>query len=135
MEDYLFITKTLIDSQETPELDLDFQDKIGLDYEKHPGGIETIHYPGYPSIDNEPVEIEYLLKMLKDFRDGGATHVAFDYNTDHLSYEIEAYEIRLSTEREIRTHEEEIQKTGEAERQREIERLQKQIDKLKKGEI
>ena len=98
----VYIKQTLIDDHEVSEIDFDLHKKFKFDYEDD-GDFITIE-DGQGSSDGYPIEIDKMIKILQQFKNKGATHVAMNYHCDHIGYEMSAYEIKKATQDDIDKH-------------------------------
>ena len=114
------------------ELDFELYDEIfgedKLDFDEfYPESIGD----KYSSVDGHPIQIDRLINLLLDFKKKGANYVGLHHHCDHIGYDLEAYDIHLSTQEEINNF---LFKEKEKERikkEKEIQKLQNQLDKLK----
>ena len=106
MEEIMYITKEVIGDVEHSEIDFLIQEEFGYDYENYQELVEI--EVGNGDVRNEPISIDLMVKTLQELKEKGSTHVALNYHTDHIGYEMTGYEIYLSTEEQINTYEEKL---------------------------
>jgi hypothetical protein len=102
MEENIYITKEVIANVEHSELEFILYSDFGFDYDTHSEFVELLK--GNPDVTNEPIKIDRLIESLQELKEKGSTHVALDYHTDHIGYEMTGYKIYHSTEEQIKTH-------------------------------
>lgn len=124
----VYIKKTHIEDVEYSELDLEMQEKFGFDYDDENDFI-TIE-EGQGCADGFPIEIDRMIRVLKNMKIKGATHVEMNYHCDHIGYEISAYEIKKATSEDIDKYHGIKKKKAEDAKKQEIEKLQKRIKEL-----
>lgn len=124
-KEQIYLTKELIDDIEISEIDFDFYDEVGHDYDK-----TELHIIENKSgrADAYPVKIDRIISILETMKNKGITHVEVDYHTDHIGYQFSGYLIRKSNKIEIIEFEEK-HKNFEDKKRRIIE-LQKQIQSI-----
>lgn len=83
----------------------------------------------YTSNDSEIVNIDTLINSLETLKKKGSTHVAVDWNCDHLSYELYGYRVNLAEDNEIEEYQ--YQKQISSEKRKQISELQNQIYQLR----
>jgi hypothetical protein len=131
MENKLYYTINTIAEDSFSELDFELYEEIfgEINFDKHwPFSIDV---KKYHSVDGHPIQIDRLIDLLTSFKERGANYVALHHHSDHIGYDLEAYDIHKSSEEEINSFlknekEEEVKK-----KQKEIDLLQKKLDSLK----
>lgn len=126
MTNKLYVTKTKKFDTSPSELDFENRDQFGFDDDAHE---EFVEITNGVSTDIEPILIDSLIEILAKAKAAGSTHIAIDYHCDHIGYDIEGYEIRLSTQDEISFHEDRL--AADRAKRLEIHNLQAQIAKLR----
>ena len=106
MEEIMYITKEVIGDVEHSEIDFLIRDDFGFDYENDQELVEI--EVGNGDVRNEPISIDTLIESLQELKQKGSTHVALNYHTDHIGYEMTGYKIYLSTEEQINSSEEKL---------------------------
>jgi hypothetical protein len=106
MEEIMYITKEVIGDVEHSEIDFLIRDDFGFDYENDQELVEI--EVGNGDVRNEPINIDTLIESLQELKQKGSTHVALNYHTDHIGYEMTGYKIYLSTEEQINSYEEKL---------------------------
>jgi hypothetical protein len=106
MEEIMYITKEVIGDVEHSEIDFLIRDDFGFDYENDQELVEI--EVGNGDVTNEPISIDLMVKTLQELKQKGSTHVALNYHTDHIGYEMTGYKIYLSTEEQINSYEEKL---------------------------
>jgi predicted butyrate kinase (DUF1464 family) len=106
MEEIMYITKEVIGDVEHSEIDFLIRDDFGFDYENDQVLVEI--EVGNGDVRNEPISIDTLIESLQELKQKGSTHVALNYHTDHIGYEMTGYKIYLSTEEQINSYEEKL---------------------------
>ena len=106
MEEIMYITKEVIEDVEHSEIDFLIRDDFGFDYENDQELVEI--EVGNGDVRNEPISIDTLIESLQELKQKGSTHVALNYHTDHIGYEMTGYKIYLSTEEQINSYEEKL---------------------------
>lgn len=123
----IYVTKTVKFEKSADELDFDNREIFGWeDHDKHEF---TEICNELAATDAEPIEIDRLIAILTEAKQNGSTHVAVEYHTDHIGYDITGFEMRVSTEEEIEKYR--ADRDAEKERRRKIHELQSQIQKLR----
>jgi len=102
----MYITKEVIGDVEHSEIDFLIRDDFGFDYENDQELVEI--EVGNGDVRNEPINIDTLIESLQELKQKGSTHVALNYHTDHIGYEMTGYKIYLSTEEQINSYEEKL---------------------------
>jgi hypothetical protein len=105
-EEIMYITKEVIEDVEHSEIDFLIRDDFGFDYENDQELVEI--EVGNGDVRNEPISIDTLIESLQELKQKGSTHVALNYHTDHIGYEMTGYKIYLSTEEQISSYEEKL---------------------------
>jgi hypothetical protein len=131
MSDKVYILKEHVGDIEHSELDFELHNKFGFDYETHSDFVEL--EKGRGRVDNEPIDIDLLIKSINDLKSRGATHVSLDYHIDHLGYVISGYLISRPDDSFIEVYEENQLK--EKEKSQKILELREQIADLERGNI
>lgn len=85
-----------------------------------------------PSVEGEPINIDYLIGILSELKEKGANYVSIDSNFDHHGYDIEAYSIKPCTDIEVEDYFTIKEQEKKQEKKREYERLMKKIEDIKK---
>jgi hypothetical protein len=106
MEEIMYITKEVIEDVEHSEIDFLIHEEFGFDYENEQELVEI--EVGNGDVRNEPISIDTLIESLQELKQKGSTHVALNYHTDHIGYEMTGYKIYLSTEEQINSYEEKL---------------------------
>lgn len=126
----IYVTRTEKFTASPSELDFINREQFGWeDYDKQEF-VEIM--VGNPSTSDEPISIDNLIEILQEAKAAGSTHVAIDYHSDHIGYDISGVELRLSTDEEIEKCE--AKRKAEQDKRRQIHDLQSQIMKLQKWE-
>lgn len=97
----IYISKNLIDEPDVSEIDMDFYDDFGFDFDLHDNIIDINQTH---SLDSEPILIDRLIKILQELKLAGANYVQLEDNCDHHGYDVEAFHIRLATSEEIENY-------------------------------
>jgi len=127
-----YITKTLIEDITRDELDIPFREKFGVDYDSDDiDDLVEIEKGVGQVYDNHPIQIDDVISILQSMKDKGANYVQISYHTDHFGYEFSAFNIEPSTVGEIEDYKNAKEAKKQAAKQKEIDRLQKQIENLK----
>ena len=127
-ENNIYITQELIKDEELSEYDFVLQDEFGFDHEKFDHFISICKKPGYA--DSQEINIDTIIKRLESFKKKGATHISLEAHTDHHGLLLSAYKITLSSPEEIEDYENNIKKRNE--KQKQINKLENEIEKIKK---
>jgi hypothetical protein len=130
MEEYFYITKEVIGDVEHSEIDFLIRDDFGFDYENDQELVEI--EVGNGDVRNEPISIDTLIESLQELKQKGSTHVALNYHTDHIGYEMTGYKIYLSTEEQINTYEEKIKVRRE--KNLKLEALREEYSRIANGQ-
>jgi hypothetical protein len=109
----VYVTQTHVQSFDESEIDFDLDNEFGLDkdsddnyqylsiIEKGEGKHEG--YKDY--VDNTPIHIDRMIKILAELKEKGCNYVALDYHCDHIAYEVSGFIMRHSTPEEIEEEE------------------------------
>jgi len=127
--DDIYISKKLIDNASVSEIDFDFNEVFGFDYDEHDDIIDVNEYEG--DLDSEPILIDKLIKILQELKNNGANYVQLEENCDHQGYDIEGLQVRLATPEEIENYNNKDKILEESKKQKEIKRLEEELKKLK----
>ena len=130
MEEIMYITKEVIGDVEHSEIDFLIRDDFGFDYENDQELVEI--EVGNGDVRNEPISIDTLIESLQELKQKGSTHVALNYHTDHIGYEMTGYKIYLSTEEQINTYEEKIKVRRE--KNLKLEALREEYSRIANGQ-
>lgn len=130
-----YIIKNL-DNDSIGELDFDlFEELFGKNWsdefeniQKHPS--DYIISQKYYNSEGYPINIDKIISILQNFKNKGATHVALDYNSDHIGYEIDALQIEELTEEEIKVLEDSEELAKKAKKLELIKELQDKIKQI-----
>jgi hypothetical protein len=122
-----YITKTFVAEESFSELDFELQDKFGFNYEDDNDFIVIRNGQGNTD-EAFPVEIDVLISTLQAMKEKGATHAEIEHHGDHIGYDISGYDIRKSTDEEIKVHEDKSIKR--AEKEKKLNELYAQIRKI-----
>ena len=98
----LYISKKLIDEADVSEIDFDFNEAFGFDYDYYDDIIDI--NKNKSSLDSEPILIDRLINILQELKNDGANYVQLEENCDHQGYDIEGFQIRLATTEEIENY-------------------------------
>ena len=88
--------------------------------------IQEVNY-----LDGGMVSIENMRKALDEFEKQGANYVNVDFHCDHNEVEVTGVIFRKSTQEEIDAYIKEELAQKEAKKEKEIARLQAEIDRIK----
>ena len=124
-----YITRRHIGEFGVSELDLTFKESFGFKFEDNEEFIVINEVRG--EADGEAIEIGSLIAILKEAKAKGATHVEMEENCDREGYFISAFEIKKSSLEEIIKYEENLIISKEEMKQKQIERLERQIERIK----
>lgn len=124
-----YSTRKLIRDTEVSEIDCELDKELGFDYDTFEEHVEI--KLGNGGSDSEPIQIDWLLRILNELKEKGSTHVAIEYHVDHIGYQIDGYEIRKSTQSEIDEYV--SAKLIKKKTQEKINSLKQQIRKLETG--
>jgi hypothetical protein len=130
MEEIMYITKEVIGDVEHSEIDFLIRDDFGFDYENDQELVEI--EVGNGDVRNEPISIDTLIESLQELKQKGSTHVALNYHTDHIGYEMTGYKIYLSTEEQINAYEEKIK--ARREKNLKLEALREEYSRIANGQ-
>ena len=122
----IYVKRELVYENELSEIDVQFEDEFGFDYEEHEDFIVEGDSNGYA--DAYPIKIEEVIQELVNMKDAGATHVEIGYHCDHIGYIFEGYKIKSMTSEEV--EDVENKKKAEEEKQKKITELKRQIQML-----
>jgi hypothetical protein len=130
----IYFTINTIDNFEFSELDFELYDEIfgkdKLDFDEFsPESIED----KYSEVEGYPIQIDKLINLLSQFKEKGANYVALHEHCDHIGYNLEAYNIHLSSDEEINGFTFKEKEKERIKKEKEIKKLQTQLDKLKNG--
>ncbi len=125
----IYITKTLVETENFSELDFKIQDKFGFDYENENDFITIENGIGNTG-EAFPIDIDTMIDTLKSMKDKGATHVEIEHHVDHIGYDISAFNIRKSSDDEIKIQIDKSIKNSEKEKK--LRELYEQINKIQK---
>jgi hypothetical protein len=133
MENKIYYTINTIADDSFSELDFELYEEVfgKIDYDEF--WPESIEDRKYRSVDGHPIQIDRLINLLNSFKENGANYVALHHHCDHIGYDLEAYDIHKSTEEEVNTFFQKEQAAKLEIKQKEIDKLQKELDKLKNG--
>jgi ribonuclease HI len=129
-EEIMYITKEVIEDVEHSEIDFLIRDEFGYDYENDQELVEI--EVGNGDVTNEPISIDTLIESLQELKQKGSTHVALNYHTDHIGYEMTGYKIYLSTEEQISSYEEKLKIKREKELK--LMALREEYNKIANGQ-
>jgi len=131
----VYITKNYIQETEISEIDFDLYDKVlGKEWEDMDCDQERIELgrkEKWWTGESHPIEIDRIIKLLNNLKIKGANFVEIMYHCDHIGYVFNGVDIHKSTEGEIENHLDQLKKRKEAEKQKEIEALEKKLKQLK----
>ena len=100
-----YYTKIYINQMESNDVVDSIHEIAGYDYEVHNQCREITdnnHDFKYSfTTDVRPLEIYELRKMLDQAETLGATHVSINYHGDHVTYNVDGFLFRASTQEEI----------------------------------
>jgi hypothetical protein len=130
MMDKVYVTKEHIGDFSYSELDFELHEKFGFDYDTHSDFVELER--GHGRADNEPIDIDLLLKSVNELKNHGATHVSLSYHSDHIGYEISGYRITDADPALIEEYEETQRKQKEKDQR--LMELKQQIADLERGD-
>lgn len=105
-----------------PENDCGFNWDSGDSYEV----IQEVNY-----LDGGMVSIENMRKALDEFEKQGANYVNVDFHCDHNEVEVTGVIFRKSTKEEVDNYTKEKLDQKDAQKAKEIARLQTEIDRIK----
>ena len=88
--------------------------------------IQEVNY-----LDGGMVSIENMRKALDEFEKQGANYVNVDFHCDHNEVEVTGVIFRKSTQEEVDNYIKEELAQKEAKKEKEIARLQAEIDRIK----
>ena len=128
-KEVIYITKEVIVNVEHSELDFILHSDFGFDYETHSDFVELLK--GNPDVTNEPIKIDRLIESLQELKEKGSTHVALNYHTDHIGYEMTGYKIYLATEEQIKDYEEKEKVLRE--KQNKLNALREEYNRISNG--
>jgi hypothetical protein len=127
--DNIYISKKLIDEADVSEIDIDFNEAFGFDYDYYNDIIDI--NKNKSSLDSEPILIDRLIKILQELKVAGANYVQLEHNCDHHGYDIEAFNIRLATLEEIENYHNKDKILEKKRKQEKIKKLEEELKKLK----
>lgn len=127
--DNIYISKKLIDEADVSEIDIDFNEAFGFDYDYYNDIIDI--NKNKSSLDSEPILIDRLINILKELKNNGANYVQLEENCDHQGYDIEGFQIRLATPEEIENYHNKDKILEEEEKKKKIKKLEEELKKLK----
>ena len=128
--DNIYISKKLIDEADVSEIDFDFNEAFGFDYDYYDDIIDI--NKNKSSLDSEPILIDRLINILQELKNNGANYVQLEENCDHQGYDIEGFQIRLATPEEIENYYNKDKILEKSKKQEKIKRLEEELKKLKK---
>ena len=128
--DNIYISKKLIDEADVSEIDFDFNEAFGFDYDYYDDIIDI--NKNKSSLDSEPILIDRLINILQELKNNGANYVQLEENCDHQGYDIEGFQIRLATTEEIENYYNKDKILEKSKKQEKIKRLEEELKKLKK---
>lgn len=131
MSDKVYIMKEHVGDFDHSELDFELHNRFGFDYDTHSDFVEL--EKGHGQVDNEPIDIDLLLKSINELKSRGATHVSLDYHCDHIGYEISGYRITEAEPALVEAYEENQRK--EKEKSQKLMELRKQIADIERGDL
>lgn len=105
-----------------PENDCGFNWDSGDSYEV----IQEVNY-----LDGGMLSIENMRKALDEFEKQGANYVNVDFHCDHNEVEVTGVIFRKSTQEEVDVYTKEKLDQKDAQKTKEIARLQAEIDRIK----
>jgi hypothetical protein len=127
--DNIYISKKLIDEADVWEIDIDFKEAFGFDYDYYNDIIDI--NKNKSSLDSEPILIDRLINILKELKNNGANYVQLEENCDNQGYDIEGFQIRLATPEEIENYHNKDKILEEEEKKEKIKKLEEELKKLK----
>lgn len=126
----IYITKTV--KFEASPSELDFENREAFGWEDHDTHDFNELTNSIMMTDVEPISIEKLIGILHQAQAAGSTHIAIEYHSDHIGYDITGIEMRPSTDEEVLDHVE--KKRSEQEKRRKIHDLKAQIAKIENSD-
>ena len=126
----IYVTKRLVYDIEFSEIDIEFDEKFGRDYDDDDSDVIEIELGEQGDADGHVIDIDKMINTLQNIKNKGSNYVSLNYHEDHIGYEISGYSIKKSTPEEIQNYEFELM--TERERRNKIMELQREIEKLKK---
>lgn len=116
---------------EFSEIDFEMYDKVlGKNWDEKneiESGIENKNWYG----EAYAMDIDKMIEVLNGLKKGGANYVEVMYHCDHIGYVFNGVEIRKATKEEIAADNELIAAKNAANKQREIDALEKKLNQLK----
>lgn len=115
----IYVRKDLVGVDELSELDFELYDEFDYDYEKDEIYIidsiksASIRNKARYYVDNTPLKISDLEKLLKKYKKKGATHISMEHHPDHHGYEFSGFNIELADDELIQRYEAEVSKKRE----------------------
>lgn len=105
----VYVTQRHIKSFDESEIDFDMNADFNLERDDDDNyqylntinkGVGTNNgYTDY--VDNTPIHIDRMIKILAELKELGCNYVALDYHCDHIAYEVSGFKITPSTPEEI----------------------------------
>jgi len=116
---------------EFSEIDFEMYDKVlGKNWDEKneiESGVENKSWYG----EAYAMDIDKMIEVLNGLKKGGANYVEVMYHCDHIGYVFNGVEIRKATKEEIAADNELIAAKNAANKQREIDALEKKLNQLK----
>lgn len=110
----IYIRKDLVGNAELSEMDFELYDEFNYDYENQEiHVIQSIKNKALRNrtkyfVDNTPINIGKLEKLLNGLKKKGATHIAMLHHPDHHGYEFSGFNIELADDELINKYKSEI---------------------------
>ncbi len=131
MTDNVYYKQKLLDDTEISEIDIDFQDLLGFEWEKHDDYVNILPEE-YGRAEGFPIDIDRMISKLEEMKKAGATHVGIEYHTDHIGYLIDAWKIEKASEKEVKLWKHKKEKDRKERIEATKQELQRKLEKLEK---
>lgn len=103
--EHIYVTQRHVKSFDESEINIDMDNDFGVEWNYQylkiiNKGVDTqSNYTDY--LDNTPIHIDRMIKILAELKELGCNYVALDYDCDHIAYEVSGFKITPSTPEEI----------------------------------
>ena len=97
-------------------------------YNDMPGGFNMIDKGDY--VDNYPIKISILKKILSKIEKSGCNYVSIDYNCDHPDYILSGIDVHVATEDEISEEDQKELDRKLKEYENTLKRIEKEKEKI-----
>lgn len=101
--EHVYVTQLHVKSFDESEIDFDMDADFKLEKEDDDNYqyLAIIDKGSGAMVDNTPIHIDRMIKILAELKKKGCNYVALDYHCDHIGYEVSGFIITPSTPEEI----------------------------------